>query len=558
MNYFLDRAVYGSNSLIVDVSKPLGKGAQATVYACKIDKKPYAAKIFHSSTHGLNVSKINAMIDNPPDVLEKVIDGVKYPRYSWPLALIRNQSNAFIGYLMPLVDLEDSFTLDHYYDNNLIKRLKSSNEAALSFKVEIAKNLAEIVADLHSHKHYFVDFKPQNIRVFKGTHAVTLIDCDGFSINGRGNAKFPAELMSTDYIAPEVFKNKLPAQQLGEEQDLYALATIIFQLLNGGIHPFQGILKNGLNAPTNDEKASRALYPHGITPSADISPRPQSVHASFLNDTRVLFDKAFVGPYLQRPTANMWFVHLGEILDSGQIVRCSKFPSDVKHMRFKNMDCPECHRQAVVLVTPQVPKTKVDYSRLNTSRSSGVAGSGYKPPSSSNTGVSGLNAFGKVLMILIGAMILVGILSNCENKSSSSSNQTSIHANPPAYTPLPSPPPAAPPPKRVGWISVYYSDITNKYSWIVGASTKEVAQAEAQETCNARQGLCGEWVTKQAKCFAIYSNKKAKEMYIGFGGTEHNAMEAARIRCETKTGGLCLLDDSIGFQNASKCDSWSD
>jgi hypothetical protein len=47
-------------------------------------------------------------------------------------------------------------------------------------------------------------------------------------------------------------------------------------------------------------------------------------------------------------------------------------------------------------------------------------------------------------------------------------------------------------------------------------------------------------------------------MSLAFGDTEIKAMEAARIRCEAQTGGSCFLDDSIGFRNASKCDSWSD
>jgi serine/threonine protein kinase len=548
MNYFLDRAIYGSNSLIVDVSKPLGKGAQAAVYACQIDGKPYAVKIFHSSTHGLNVNKINAMINNPPSVLEKVIDGVKYPKYSWPLALIRNQANAFVGYLMPLVDLKDSFTLDHYYDINLIKRLNSSNESALSFKVEIAKNLAELVADLHSHKHYFVDFKPQNIRVFKGTHAVTLIDCDGFSINGKENSKFPAELMSTDYIAPEVFKNKLPAQQLGEDQDLYALATIIFQLFNGGIHPFQGILKGGLNAPTNDEKASLALYPHGIASNSQISPRPQSVHGTFLNDTRLLFDKAFVGSNTQRPTANMWFVHLSQILDTGQIVRCSKFPSDVKHMRFKNMDCPECHRQGVVLVTPQVPKSKVDYSRLNTSRPSGVAGGGYKSPSSSGGGMT----FGE--KVFFGVLVAFFVLIAGSQCSSKNAPAPSSYTPAPAHTPPPPPPP--PPVRDIGWASVYYSDTTRRYTWFIGATNKEKAQQNASALCNSREGNCKEWATRQSKCIAIFVNVTSNRLSLAFGDSKSEALAKGRAQCE-KNGGVCFLDDTIGVENSHKCDSWS-
>jgi hypothetical protein len=160
--------------------------------------------------------------------------------------------------------------------------------------------------------------------------------------------------------------------------------------------------------------------------------------------------------------------------------------------------------------------------------------------------------------IFFGAIVAFFVLIAGSQCSSKNAPAPSSYTPAPAYTPPPPPPPVSPPPKRVGWISVYYSDITNKYSWVVGASSMESAQADAQESCNLRQGLCREWATKQAKCFAIYSNSTARQMSIAFGGTEQKAMDAARIRCESRTGGLCLLDDSIGFQNASKCDSWSD
>lgn len=62
-----------------------------------------------------------------------------------------------------------------------------------------------------------------------------MFDCDGFSIQGE-QARFPAEFVSEEYIYPEGMAQS--CEDMGEEQDKFALAVIIFKLLNNGIHPF--------------------------------------------------------------------------------------------------------------------------------------------------------------------------------------------------------------------------------------------------------------------------------------------------------------------------------
>jgi hypothetical protein len=343
---------------MVDINKKkiLGRGATATIFEAKKGSTLYAAKIFHPGTK-VNVEKIEAMMENPPKIQSMKIDGLPFLQFAWPIELIKSNNTDVIGFLMPLIDLKNSFSLDFFYDAVLFHKLKSSNEVALTFKLAIAKNLAKVVADLHADNHFFIDLKPQNIRVAKGTHAVTLLDCDGFSIASKNGKRFPAELISTDYIAPEVTnKNESPVN-LGEEQDLYALAVIIFQLLNKGTHPFQGIIKNNLKANTNDEKAAKGYYPHGLKPHPYIDPRPQSTHATLLESTRKLFDSAFSNSQVRRPKARIWAKHFDEILTNKLVVRCEKKSTDLDHLRFKDMDCPKCYLEKINHTKPSL-KTK--------------------------------------------------------------------------------------------------------------------------------------------------------------------------------------------------------
>jgi DNA-binding helix-hairpin-helix protein with protein kinase domain len=268
----------GPDSIVIDVSDPIGSGAQATVTALEVGGEKFAAKIFHNATSQV-VQKVTAMIENPPSNLSTVIEGVEYPLLTWPLRLLYDPSSSeVVGYLMKLVDLKNSFTLDYFYDHNLRKKLSSPEEGALSCRLEIARNLSAVVSDLHRLSHYCIDFKPQNIRVFKSTHVVTLIDCDGFSVVDK------LEATNEDF----------PIESLGEQQDLYALAVIIFQLLDQGLHPFQGIPNESFDAPaTNDEKAAQGLYPYGLEDHPLIRPNQQSIHRCFSTGIRELFDRAF-------------------------------------------------------------------------------------------------------------------------------------------------------------------------------------------------------------------------------------------------------------------------
>ncbi len=325
----------------IDPNIILGKGATATIYKAHFEGVICAAKVYNDSKR-FNKNKIDAMLANPPTNLFIQFADEVYPQLAWPKQIIRVNNGH--GYIMPIIDMNRSFPLDYYYDSILFKKLNAPEESAISYKLEIARNLASIIADLHKHGHYFVDLKPQNVRVFRHTHIVSLLDCDGFSVSAESNRRYPAELISTDYISPEAYKKQLSPQVLGEEQDRYALAVILFQLLNNGNHPFQGIVHDDtIIAPTNDEKAALGLYPYGLTKDPRILPRSQSTHELWPTTTRGLFDRAFIGDHKNRPSALEWAEHFGHILRDKVLVRCDKFPLDISHMRFKHKECSKCY-----------------------------------------------------------------------------------------------------------------------------------------------------------------------------------------------------------------------
>ncbi len=359
MRYFVHDT--SNHKVAVDISptNQLGKGATAVIYKVEFESEVVAAKVYHANKK-VDEPKIRAMLSNKPDDIHISFAGVTYPQIAWPFATLKDEHGVTAGYLMPLVDLHDSFSLDYFYDQVLFKKLNAPDEVAFSYKLEIAKNLSLIVAALHKNKHYFIDLKPQNIRVFRQTHIVSLVDCDGFSVadkKSNESSRFPAELISTDYISPEAFRGKISPKDLGENQDRYALAVILFQLLNNGTHPFQGILVDDEGIATNDEKAAAGLYPHAIQPNLSIKPRPQSIHFLWDNKTRELFDRAFIGKLDERPSAEKWANHLEKLLVEKSLVRCDKEPLNIAHMRFKGKECPTCYLQSLKDFKPNSNKT---------------------------------------------------------------------------------------------------------------------------------------------------------------------------------------------------------
>jgi serine/threonine protein kinase len=244
---------------------------------------------------------------------------------------------------MPLVSDSGSFTLDHFYDRTLLAEKNWTTERSLATRLQIARNLSMLLADLHAQGHCVIDFKPQNIKVYRATSFVALLDCDSYSIQAPSAARIPATHFSSEYIAPEALKSSEGPERLGLAQDFFALAVVLFQLLNNGIHPFQGRQTGGPPAPTADDKVRNGLYPHGVVPNVLIQPRPDSIHQCWDEETRNLFDRAFTAEPQRRPSAGEWGQHFHNILEQKRLERCSAHPNDAAHIRFLNKPCGTCH-----------------------------------------------------------------------------------------------------------------------------------------------------------------------------------------------------------------------
>ena len=315
-------------------------GAAGRIYQVK-GYPHLVAKIFHNlNKSSSNREKLQAMLLNRPDFSPVMKDGQQftmddghnYVQIAWPEALIENSSGFCVGYLMPLIDLSRAASLDHFMQKAIRRKLKLTEK--YEHRLQAAYNLCAMVAALHEKGHYIVDLKPSNIFVYKQSMLVVLLDCDGFSICGE-KERYPAEFVSEEYIYPEGMNEN--CDKMGEEQDKFALAVILFKILNNGIHPFSGVpRKQGFPNLTIQERIEGYHYAYGSWADLYQAPHPYSIHDYFMHSTLELFDRAFVKG-MKRPTAAEWEKHLRYLLQN--LRQCKK---NQNHVYFTSKGCGLC------------------------------------------------------------------------------------------------------------------------------------------------------------------------------------------------------------------------
>ena len=291
------------------------------------------AKIFHNlvnSDH--NRKKLEAMLVNAPNFPPTVKDGIEYVKIAWPKAILEDDQGFCVGYLMPLINMNKAVSLDHLMQKSIRQKLGLSDKYA--YRIFAAYNTASMVSALHQCGHYIVDLKPSNVSVYRDTMIVAMVDCDGFSIQGEHGSRYPAEFVSEEYIYPEGMD--LNCSEMGEEQDKFALAVIIFKLLNNGIHPFSGTPRKNDDMLTIQQRIEDYHYAYGSWLDKYQAPHPYSLHSYFDKKTLDMFDRAFVCGQ-ERPTAKEWQEHLWYLLHN--LKQCKQNPD---HVYFTSKGCGLC------------------------------------------------------------------------------------------------------------------------------------------------------------------------------------------------------------------------
>jgi serine/threonine protein kinase len=343
----------GSRSVRVELGRELGKGAAGRIYEV-VSRPDLVAKVYFDPATGRpshrlareQYDRVDAMLRNPPRVGEPHQEGGRsFHQLAWPTDHVLNLSGEALGFAMPMLPLKHACDLEAILTKKARERENLPHE--LIVRLYVARNLAAVVRELHKAGHYVIDMKPKNMSVYRiaSPGLIAMLDADGFSVYGGPGERYPAEMFTSEYIAPELLANNRKPGEAREEQDRWALAVIIFRLLNENLHPYSGVYSGG-DSPVIDEHVRNWRYAYGRTPHPELRPPVFSMHELFDDDTRELFDRAFGRDPYSRPEAREWRNHLDLFTDpaKGRLLQCKVDPS---HWHFSK-GCGLCHREEVL------------------------------------------------------------------------------------------------------------------------------------------------------------------------------------------------------------------
>ena len=352
------------------ISHEIGSGGMGIVYRLGnlLGTGNLVAKIFKNPTDPKNPSlaKLQAMMARPPEHIYEVINGVGYTQFAWVRHLIVGEHDELIGYAMPELDFDRSLSLNPFMYPREAAKL-TAYQQSLNYRVQLCANISALMADLHGHGHAFIDFKEANIRLmpepstgmdddYKG-FIVGFIDCDSYRITGSDGSVYPSPVISPEMTSPEYHEHK-DIGLLDEKHDRFVLAIELFKILNNGIHPFYFIpvsdrLKNAAHRNT-DQFIKERLYAYGLQPQPEIAPLKNSIHVCWDDQTRAMFDKAFLSTNpTDRPSAAEWENHLRGLVQHRQFKVCENYPNDASHIHFVGKPCHRC----LFLTVPNNPLT---------------------------------------------------------------------------------------------------------------------------------------------------------------------------------------------------------
>ena len=395
----------GSSILIGSRRSRLGplikSGGAGSVYLLP-DDPGSVAKIYHARVDPPSYTdRIEAMLQLRPQLPDQIEGEKRYVQIAWPDATVRDDRGRFIGFTMPVLDVDATSEVEQILQERQARA--AGLPVGLGSKVTLAANLASVLAALHTQHHYVVDLKPVNLRFDRASLYIALLDCDGFSIQGHGR-RFRAPQYTAEYLAPE-YQNRVLHEAGEETQDRFALAVVIFQLLNFGIHPYSGRPMHD-RVPTDvPGRIREQCYAYGWSRNASMQPSPVSAHALMPARLRDLFDGAFGNAPAARPSSSEW----GDALRAyaqpsrGLIVVCGR---NREHQHYAGQGCASCVREELLKRTARnakprpKPQPPADWSAAShTGRPTHVSATPQAPPSTSWS-----NFFGTIQLLLFAVL----------------------------------------------------------------------------------------------------------------------------------------------------------
>jgi len=266
--------LYNASGKMIKIDKDyFAKGGEANIH--NISKR-LIAKIYHQGKATKN--KLN--------VAHKLINANLPANVIVPIEVLYDENNNHVGYKMKRVaGVELGLLL---LQNGIIKHFPKYN---LLDVIELCITIVDTFKSINDESIICGDINPRNILV-KDKRNISVIDVDSFQI-GR-----PATTGLEEYTRQIHYGKSFDSYMRTIEDDAYAIATIIFQLLHRGSFPFGGTdtdsIQNGIylyhptNKSTNNVQSELVDAHHNLSHELRVYFYTQFANKQYVSITKLL------------------------------------------------------------------------------------------------------------------------------------------------------------------------------------------------------------------------------------------------------------------------------
>lgn len=281
------------------------------------------------------VAKLYKELDYTRDAKLKLLIGLSDRRLrrvtTVPLSRLRDAEDRLVGYVME--SLVGWLPLHMAYQART--RLQHAPNWTFAYLLRIGRNLSTCVHHIHEHGLVVGDLNESNVLV--GPDAmVKIIDADSFQLRTEDQV-YRCKVGRPELLPPELQSRDLQDVVRDASHDRFSLAVLLFQILVFGRHPFAG--RPVAEGDVSLEGAiTKGWYVFANGVSAHLRPPPHLSLDWLPEPAQNLFERAFCGAPLDRPTAKEWYSALKEL--ETDLATCN---SNAGHVFWAGAEeCPWC------------------------------------------------------------------------------------------------------------------------------------------------------------------------------------------------------------------------
>lgn len=305
----------------------------ATIYALP-GSPDRTAKLYHTPT-AEQADKLQAMLARPPHDA----NAPQHLSLAWPLDRVFDANEACEGSILPTLDRSESIPLLSLAQPQ--ERLRLAPTFTWHHLLSVAGNLAAVLHALHA-DGVVAGERGASAALVAPSTGVTLVDCDAMQIRGPDGRIFRCAPGIPDLTPPELWGADPRQGERAPYHDTFTLAVLVFELLMGGAHPFDGAGTRGV-ALTREDCMRQGIWPYAAGQTL-AAPSPNSVPLQVLPPAlQEVMARCFVDGFrapAARPNAQVWQLALSQAQNS--LVVC---PASTQHIYSAHLpECPWCAR----------------------------------------------------------------------------------------------------------------------------------------------------------------------------------------------------------------------